>query len=237
MTNRFPRIWFDTFLSPQNAAPVDRELAFIQAHLPVAAFRRLLDVPCGIGRHAGPLAALGYDVLGIDRSEPALETARVMYPDVEFRQLDMLALGTLGEERFDGVLCLWQSFGYGDSDENARVLGAMRSALRPGGRLLMDIYNADAVAALPGEEEAGRNGTLVRTRRRLIERRLRVELEYDGVGDVDVHEWQIFSPSEFAALARRTGLNVLVRCAWFDVAIPASADHVRMQFLLERPVS
>jgi 2-polyprenyl-3-methyl-5-hydroxy-6-metoxy-1,4-benzoquinol methylase len=93
MANEFPQAWFDTFLAPENAAPVHRELDFIQAHLPASRFPRLLDVPCGIGRHAGPLAALGYEVLGIDRSEAALSVAGSLHPKVEFRRLDMLALG------------------------------------------------------------------------------------------------------------------------------------------------
>jgi hypothetical protein len=54
--NEFPEIWFEIFLSPENAAPVHRELAFIERHFPLARFPRLIDVPCGIGRHAGPLA-------------------------------------------------------------------------------------------------------------------------------------------------------------------------------------
>lgn len=143
MANEFPAIWFDTFLSPGNAAPVDRELGFICDHLPVSKYPRLLDVACGIGRHAGPLAALGYAIVGIDRSERALTLARRQYPEVEFRKLDMFELRSL-TGTFDGVLSLWQSFGYGDSDQNRRLLLDMRKLLRPGGRILLDIYNADA---------------------------------------------------------------------------------------------
>src|SRR5262249_55569831 len=36
----------------------------------------LLDVPCGYGRHTVPLAAAGYHVMGVDRSEVLLAEAR-----------------------------------------------------------------------------------------------------------------------------------------------------------------
>jgi SAM-dependent methyltransferase len=234
MSNEFPSIWFDTFLSPVNSAPVHRELDFVQEHLPLADFRSLLDVPCGIGRHSGPLKELGYDVVGIDRSESALEVARRMYPTVEFRTLDMLRVSELGEGRFDGALCLWQSFGFGDSVENQSLLADFRHVLRPGGRFLMDVYNADAVNQLPDESTEERNGRLVHTRRARSGRRLRVEIEYSGSEVQDVHDWEIYGPSDFEDIANRAGLDVLLSCAWFDATVPPSEDHLRMQFLLER---
>jgi SAM-dependent methyltransferase len=233
MANEFPAIWFDTFLTPENASPVQVELDFIQLHLPVSTFRRLLDVPCGIGRHSGPLAALGYEMLGIDRSETALAVARRQYPEVEFRRCDMFALRSV-EESFDGLLCLWQSFGYGDSYQNRTLLADMRGALRPGGRLVLDIYNADAVDMLPHHAIEERAGRTVRTKRMRNGRRLRAELEYSDSDEGDVHEWEIYSPSDFEEMAIDVGLDVVVRCAWFDPAIPPSRDHLRMQFLLER---
>jgi SAM-dependent methyltransferase len=235
MANDFPQVWFETFLAPANAAPVHREMAFIKTHLPAETFGRLLDVPCGIGRHAGPLAALGYEVVGVDRSEAALEVARRLYPSVKFIMLDMLALDALGEGRFDGLLCLWQSFGFGDSKENRNLLHAMARTLRPGGRLLMDIYNGEAVNRLPASAVEARNGTVVRTRRTRVGRRLRVELEYSGSATPDVHDWEVYSPSDFKKLAGEVGMDVRVSCAWFDASIPPSEDHLRMQFLLERP--
>ena len=36
----------------------------------------LLDVPCGFGRHAVPLARAGYRVVGVDRSQALIDEAR-----------------------------------------------------------------------------------------------------------------------------------------------------------------
>lgn len=233
MANEFPEVWFDTFLSPENAAPVHRELEFIRAHFPLAEFARLIDVPCGIGRHAGPLADLGYRVVGIDRSERAIGLARSHYPGVDFRTLDMFELATI-EETFDGLLCLWHSFGYGSSEQNKGLLADMRGLLRPRGRLLMDIYNAEAAALLPDQEIAERAGRSVETTRTWLGSRLRVELEYSDSQLRDVHEWELYSPDEFGEIAETVGLGVVRRCAWFDQNVPPSPDHLRMQFLLER---
>lgn len=234
MTNDFPSIWFQTFLAPDNASPVHRELEFIQRYLPVSEFPRVLDIPCGIGRHAGPLAALGYEVLGVDRSEEALAVARVTYPDVEFRQLDMFELSSLNEE-FDALLCLWQSFGYGDSIQNRDVLTEMRRRLRPGGRLLLDVYNAEAVKLLPRRSEDVRNGRTVRTRRVLGDRRLSVELRYSDSQQVDMYDWEIYTPSELTEIATEADLNHVLDCAWFDPTILPSPEDLRMQLLFERP--
>jgi hypothetical protein len=146
----------------------------------------------------------------------------------------MLRVSELGEGWFDGALCLWQSFGLGDSVENRRLLTDFRGVLRPGGRLLMDIYNAEAVNQLPEESIEERSGRLVRTRRTRSGGRLRVEIEYAGSEVRDVHDWEIYSPSAFEKLANEAGLEVLLSCAWFDATIPPSDDHLRMQFLLER---
>ena len=233
MANEFPAIWFDTFLSPATAAPVDRELGFIQRHLPLAHYPRLLDVPCGIGRHAGPLAKLGYDVVGADRSESALASARRDYPEAEYRKADLFDLAALNTT-FDAVLCLWHSFGYGNSDQNRRVLDDMRRIVRPGGRILLDLYNAEAAAQLPLVATETRGGRTVTTRRSWLGRRLRVELEYSESAGIDTHEWEVYTPSEITHLAREVNLSLVLCCAWFDEMIPPSADHLRMQLLLER---
>ena len=38
--------------------------------------RNVLDLGCGTGNHALPLAQLGYEIVGVDRSKGMLESAR-----------------------------------------------------------------------------------------------------------------------------------------------------------------
>jgi SAM-dependent methyltransferase len=235
MTNQFSRTWFETFLAPGTAAPVDRELDFIRTHLPLDGFPRLLDIPCGIGRHANPLARLGYNVLGIDRSEAALEVARrEQTSGATFRNLDMADLASV-PEIFDGVLCLWSSFGYGTLEENQQLLSDMSDRLREGGRLLLDVYNADALPLLPKAESTIRGGRTVTTRRELVGRRFRAHITYSGTEDGDTSDWLVYTPSQLRDTGSSAGLNPLFACAWFNRDLPPDAEHLRMQMLFEKP--
>ncbi len=107
--------------------------------------RTILDLGCGTGNHALPLARRGYDVVGIDRSQAMLERARAKGAGgVEFQLGDLREI-RLGR-RFDAVLLLFAVLGYQHS--NGDVLAALRTArehLRPGGILLCDVWYGPAV--------------------------------------------------------------------------------------------
>jgi SAM-dependent methyltransferase len=100
---------------------------------------RVLDVPCGEGRIAGRLADRGCDVVGLDSSERFLTLARDRYPNATYEDGDMRALPYEGE--FDAVVNWFTSFGYFDPATNDAVLGGFARALRPGGQLLLEMFN------------------------------------------------------------------------------------------------
>ena len=108
---------------------------------------RILDVCCGYGRHSLELARRGYrHVVGVDFSRPLLarawRTARAEGLRVTFRREDMRRLPFRGS--FDVALNLFTSFGYfQDEAEDLGALRGMARALRPGGRLLMDLLNRE----------------------------------------------------------------------------------------------
>lgn len=87
----------------------------------------------------------------------------------------------------------------------------------------------------PAEEIAERAGRRIRTLRSWDGPRHRMTLEYDGRPG-DAFEWRLYTPAEFGALCRDAGFTTLLACAWFDEAVPVSAEHARMQFVLERGV-
>jgi SAM-dependent methyltransferase len=107
---------------------------------------RVLDVPCGEGRIAGRLARAGCEVLGIDINEGLLELARAHHPAARFEQGDMRALSYRGQ--FDAALNWFTSFGYFDRAGNDLVLKRLAEALRPGGRLLLELHNPARLARI-----------------------------------------------------------------------------------------
>jgi SAM-dependent methyltransferase len=143
----FDETWFK--LLPDRLWPrTAREVQFIQDALGFAAGAELLDLACGFGRHALELADRGYRVTGVDLSRTLLERgaaeARRRSLDVAFMLGDMRELAF--EAAFDGVICMQTSFGYFDDRTNFEVLQAVARALRPGGRVLIEVVNRDFIA-------------------------------------------------------------------------------------------
>lgn len=127
-----------------------READFLEKALALPAGARVLDTPCGGGRHALELAARGHRVSAVDLSAEFLDAARVSAGrrglSVDWRQADMRDLPWEGE--FDGAYCLGNSFGYLGDEGDAAFVRAVARALKPGGRLAIN-SGAIAEALLP----------------------------------------------------------------------------------------
>jgi SAM-dependent methyltransferase len=110
----------------------------------------ILDLGCGTGNHALPLARRGFEVVGVDRSEFMLEQARnkasssasTCHADFYNADIRHVDLG----RRFDSVLMMFAVLGY--QLANVDVMGTLRAArrhLNPGGLLLFDVWHGPAV--------------------------------------------------------------------------------------------
>jgi len=119
--------------------------------------RRLLDLGCGTGNHALPLARRGHAVVGIDRSPGMLARAREKAsaaPPIGKAAFQQCDIGNLNlDEDFDAVLMMFTVLGYQFEDADLRAaLAAVRRHLRPGGLFVFDVWNGLAVLAdRPGE--------------------------------------------------------------------------------------
>lgn len=102
--------------------------------------QKVLDAPCGAGRHSLELARHGYSVLGIDFNPNVLAAAQTTAQrhslEAAFQQHDLRQLSF--EEEFDTVLCLWTSVGYFSDAENETTLLNLARAVKPGGHLILD---------------------------------------------------------------------------------------------------
>lgn len=193
----------------------------------------MLDVCCGTGRHLSALAALGYEVTGVERDPAVAGAARAAAPAARIVEGDAKRLPELVSGPFAGVVSMWQSFGYGTEIENTALLGAMAALLEPDGRLLLDVYNRAFFETRTGTRTIEREERTIREQTELDGDRLTTSLDY-GSGVEDVFSWQLFTPEELTGLARPLGLTPIVACSDFDEAVPASPKHARMQLVFAR---
>jgi SAM-dependent methyltransferase len=103
---------------------------------------RVLDVGCGYGRIALPLARAGYEVEGLDLSENLVEAARRAAAaeglQIAFTVCSMSDL-PYRPASFDVAICLWSAFHeLLDGDEQTRTISEMWRVLRPGGFALIE---------------------------------------------------------------------------------------------------
>jgi len=228
--NSYSRQWFTTFLGRIDPAIVAREAAFLGRQLGDA--RLVLDLCCGPGRHAEPLAQSGYQVIGVDIDAGALRDAATRAADARFIRGDMRSL-PLRDAAVDAVICMWQSFGHFDESTNENVLREMARVVVPGGRVILDVYEREFHASRLGERLIEREGVRVHERRRMRGSRLLVRLHYEREATDDMFEWQLYTVAELSRVGSSLGLELRLACAEFDEGIPASAEHARMQVVFD----
>lgn len=144
-----PPDWYQTFFTGpvmrfwEAAVPAEAteaEVAFVIRHLRVRPAATVLDVPCGIGRHSLALAKAGFTVVGFDLSKAALLRAQTLAQaenvPARFVHSDMLRLEV--DTPCDALICLGNSLGYFDPSLTQELLSRFASALRVGGRLIID---------------------------------------------------------------------------------------------------
>lgn len=213
-------------VSPAFIARTRVELAFVRRVLKLRPGTRLLDVCCGVGRHAVPLAAAGVRVTGLDYSPvylaEARSRARAAKVSLELVRGDMRRMPFEG--RFDAAANLWTSFGYfGSSADDLAALRSVRRALKPGGLFLLDTFNGPRLARilrwqegmglsgerwseLPGgvfvleEPELQAGGRVIRTRWIFLHGVKRREM---------TTRIRLYTGRELTALFKRAGFEVL----------------------------
>ena len=132
------------FLTPKTT---QREAAHLIEALGLKQGQSVLDVGCGYGRHAMEMAARGHNVVALDLSLPLLlrgaDEAQRRGLSINFVHGDMREMAY--EAQFDGVYCVFSTFGYFDDDANKRTAQLFARALRPGGRLVLELLNRDYI--------------------------------------------------------------------------------------------
>jgi SAM-dependent methyltransferase len=204
------------------------------------AVHSVLDLGCGTGSHALPLAGRSYAVTGVDVSSDMLARGRSKLSEteveVEFREGDIRSYRD-GRE-YDAVIMMFAVLGY--QRTNADVLAALSTVaahLRPGGVFVADFWYGPAVLSLgPGS----RQKTAMHGNRRVFrfasgvcdESRHTCVVAYDVLTTEGAHvlseahedhEMRFFFPLELDFALADAGLCRLALTAYPDVESPPSA--------------
>jgi ubiquinone/menaquinone biosynthesis C-methylase UbiE len=155
-----------------------REVAGMRELLALPHGARVLDAPCGWGRHTELLAEAGLDAWGADLSWDLLRRAprpragdgqdNVAQQPPAYAAADIRAL-PFRDAAFDAVINVFTSLGlFLDDDEDRAALREARRLLRPGGALLLEsMHRDDVIRSFAARDEwTLPDGTHVQVRRR-----------------------------------------------------------------------
>ena len=156
--------WWDDFFSgpwrriQAGGYPPERtsaECDLIQGALGLEAGARVLDIPCGIGRHSVELARRGFDLTGVDLKSEHVEQAKKRAADAAVAP--RFVVGDMREfeskDAFDAAFCYFGSFGYFSEDDDSRFVRVVSKALAPGGRFLIEGHIAETLLPIYREKD------------------------------------------------------------------------------------
>jgi SAM-dependent methyltransferase len=124
--------------------------SLIKQYAPEA--KAVLELGSGTGAHARYLAEMGFEVHGVDRSEPMLEMAQARRQDLppvvagklSFSHGDVRQIRL--EKTFDAVIALFHLISYQVSNEDmAATFRTISEHLQPGGVLIFDYWYGPTV--------------------------------------------------------------------------------------------
>jgi len=208
------RLWTQIFTPEADA----KQAAALWSMLDLQAGCRLLDAPCGWGRLSRPLALLGAAVLGVDQSETLLaeaERRRGELPPERLRYCRHDLREPLRETGFDAACNIYTSFGYGTEEDDVAIFRALRGALRPGGRLVVETNHRDLMCSYiaRGSKASMRmpDGTLFIDEPHFdaISGIVSLNWYWSGPGGSGHKQadWRCYTPTQIVGLLERAGLR------------------------------
>lgn len=239
----FGEQYFDIYGPMLSEERTAREVEGIIRLLDVPQGSRILDLACGHGRHAIPLAQRGYQITGLDLSEIFLDRAQAEAQargvTIRWVHSDMREIPFADE--FDAIINIFTAFGYFENDaEDQQVLHQVHKALRPGGHFVLDLMHRDAlVRGFQLFDVSRRDNGVVVTEERHFDQlagrtSVRVTLFYsDGRRTELGHVVRSYTLTELAGMLRRSALEVQATYGGLDGS-PLTLDSRRLVVVAQK---
>ncbi|MBS3822401.1 MAG: class I SAM-dependent methyltransferase [Wenzhouxiangellaceae bacterium] len=176
-----------------------------------------LDLGCGPGRHALPLARAGLGVTAVDTSPYLLDDLRRRADEAgltpEIVRADMREF--VRPAAFDAVVVMWTSFGYFEKEaDHDRALSNIVESLKPGGIAVLDLLGLETLCRTlePVHLTEHADGSLLVERPVLIEHNTRLENEWILIrgdrAERATFSHRVWSAGEIARLVEAAGLQL-----------------------------
>lgn len=208
--------WFDTpFYHVLYDYRNDEEARFFMKNLigflQLKPGNKILDLPCGKGRHAVFLNEEGFKTTGADLSANSIQFAkRFENPDLKFVIHDMRESMP---HQYHAILNLFTSFGYfNDEDTNIKVLENFKNSLLEGGHLVIDFLNLKKVISeLVPYEHFTKKGIEFTIRKKVTEKHIikEIQVDFDGESKDYIEQVQAIDLDKMKAFAEKAGLKIL----------------------------
>ena len=101
----------------------------------------ILDVGSGNGHHVSKLSEMGFNSIGIDKSLAMVKKAKENYPNLDFRQEDVMKSITFQPETFTHILCLYFTIYY--LNNKRQFFDNSYNWLKRGGYLAVHLVDRD----------------------------------------------------------------------------------------------
>lgn len=208
--------WFDTpFYHVLYDYRNDEEARFFMRNLisflNLEPGNKILDLPCGKGRHAVFLNEEGFKVTGADLSANSIQFAkRFENPDLKFVIHDMRESIP---HQYHAILNLFTSFGYFDDEEtNIKVLENFKHSLLDNGHLVIDFLNLKKVISnLVPYEHFTKRGIEFTIRKKITEKYIikEIQVDFDGESKAYIEKVQAIDLHKMKIFAEKAGLKIL----------------------------
>lgn len=134
---------------------VARHVEWIAREVLGPAPARVLDLGCGPGLYLQALAARGYECRGIDFSPASVAYARAQAAEaglaIDYEEADLRAAAFGPDGHFDAVMQIFGELNVFEPLAARGILGKAWAALKPGGRLLVEVAVEESIRRMGAE--------------------------------------------------------------------------------------